>query len=252
MIFASWWWSHLYYIFLPFIAFGVAVMVVVVFTLILWKIKHVMLPERKLPASPKDEPLILIVPCYNESESELRQSLDSLAAQRNIEEHPVGIVIVCDGRVRGPGMDQTAADCLLHNILTEKTLSVTIRKAYMGWDKHASDIILQKGTYKNVPYLCIVKMENAGKRDSLILVRSFGMHYPVLFSTNLTETAYNFNRRLETPKSILSPRLFAEMATFLLDDCGMDSVFAIVGLDADTILDSNCVYELMNELRLVD
>ena len=32
----------------------------------------------------------------------------------------------------------------------------------------------------------------------------------------------------------------------------MDNVFAIVGLDADTILDSNCVYELMHELRFVE
>lgn len=139
-------------------------------------------PERKVPASPKDESLILIVPCYNESEQELRQSLDSLAFQKKISEHPLGIVIVCDGRARGPGMARTTADCLLHNILTEKTLSVTIRKAYIGWDKHPTDIILQKGVYKTVPYLCIVKMENAGKRDSLILVRSFGTYYPS-FST---------------------------------------------------------------------
>jgi len=135
-------------------------------------------PERKLPPSPKDESLILIVPCYNESEQELRQSLDSLASQKHIADHPLGIVIVCDGRVRGPGMTQTTADCLLHTILTESTLSVTIRKAYMGWDKHFSDIIVQKGVYKNVPYFCIVKMENAGKRDSLILVRSFGRYCP--------------------------------------------------------------------------
>lgn len=31
----------------------------------------------------------------------------------------------------------------------------------------------------------------------------------------------------------------------------MDNIFAIVGLDADTILDQNCVYELMKELRFV-
>lgn len=149
-------------------------------------------------------------------------------------------------------MAQTTADCLLHTILTESTLSVTIRKAYMGWDKHPSDIILQKGVYKNVPYLCIIKMENAGKRDSLILVRSFGMHYPSLSLQILTEVAYNFNRRQHMPQTILSPRLFAEMASFLLHDCAMDNVFAIVGIDADTILDSNCVYELMQELRSAD
>lgn len=64
-------------------------------------------------------------------------------------------------------------------------------------------------------------------------------------------TAYTFNRRQEMPQTILSPTLFAEMASFLLADCAMDSVFAIVGLDADTILDQNCVFELMKELRLV-
>lgn len=180
MIWASWWWPHLFFIFLPFITFGVAVNDAVVVSLVLWKIKHLILPERKNPASPKDESLILIVPCYNESEQELRQSLDSLVNQRLIDDHPLGIVIVCDGRVRGPGMTQTAADCLLHKILTERSLRVLMRKAYMGWDKQPSDIILQKGIYKGVPYLCIVKLQNAGKRDSLILVRSFGMFDPIL------------------------------------------------------------------------
>ena len=81
---------------------------------------------------------------------------------------------MCDGRVRGPGMKESTADALLNTILTEKTLSVHMKKAYISWDKYPMDIILQKGTYKGMPYMCIVKMQNKGKRDGLILLRSFG------------------------------------------------------------------------------
>lgn len=155
-------------------SFGVAINVIVVITLILWKLFRLIRPEKRTEVPEKAESLVLIVPCYNETEEELRKSLDSLVTQKNLEQNPLGIMIVCDGRVRGPGMSETTADCLLNTVLTEKTLCASIPKAYMGWDKHDVDIILQKGTYKGTPYMCVIKMQNSGKRDSLILVRSFG------------------------------------------------------------------------------
>jgi chitin synthase len=160
-------------VFLPFITFIVALYVVQIATLIIWKVKLIIYPEkREIVGTP--ESLLLLVPCYNESKEELQRSLDSLVAQKHLKAHPLGIVIICDGRVRGPGMTETTADCLLNQILTEKTSCITMAQAYLGWDKTEVDIILQRGFYKGIPYMCIVKTQNRGKRDGIILARSFG------------------------------------------------------------------------------
>ncbi|KAH9203656.1 chitin synthase-domain-containing protein [Leptodontidium sp. 2 PMI_412] len=233
LLFGSWWFKGYHYVFLPFIAFGVAVNFSVVVSLVLWKAVRFFIPEKKLPAPDTLESLMLVIPCYNETEDELRNSLDSLVEQKGIEKHRQALFIMVDGRVRGPGMEETTADALLNTILTEKTLSVTIKNAYTGWDNSPMDIILQKGTYKGLSYMCIVKMQNKGKRDGLILLRSF---------------AYMFNLRNENPATILSQRLFGEMASFVLDDCGIDNFHSIVGMDADTIFDPWCIYHLVSEL----
>ena len=167
---------------MPFIAYGVLVNLVVVITLCLWLLFRAFVPEKYEPAPEVPESLLFIVPCYNESEEELRRSLDSLVEQVGIDQHPHGIVIICDGRVRGPGMNETTADCLLNTILKHKTSRRLVSNAYLAWDKQDVDIILQRGTYCGVPYMCIIKLENSGKRDGLILIRSF---------------AWNFNQRTE-------------------------------------------------------
>jgi chitin synthase len=161
-------------VFLPFITFGVAVNLMVVITLLLWLAFRFARPEKKLPAPETPESLMLIIPCYNENEEELRKSLDSLVEQEGIDQHQKAVFIICDGRARGPGMTETTGDCLLNTILTEKTSCALIKNAYMAWDKEPMDIMLQKGTYRGLPYMCIVKMTNKGKRDGLILLRSFG------------------------------------------------------------------------------
>lgn len=191
-------------------------------------------PEKRNPAPETPESLLLIIPCYNESEDELRRSLDSLVEQKHIEQHRHGIVIVCDGRVRGPGMSETTADCLLNTILTEKTSRRKIPNAYLSWEKHDADVILQRGTYRGVPYACIIKLQNSGKRDGLILIRSL---------------AWNFNNRAQTPATIFSTSLFGELASFILDDCGIEHVDALVGMDADTVFDPICISELIKESR---
>ncbi|KAH8653564.1 chitin synthase-domain-containing protein [Xylariales sp. PMI_506] len=234
LLFGSWWFPDYFYAFLPFIAWGVMINFIVVITLCLWLLFRYFFPEKYEPAPEVPESLLFIVPCYNESEDELRRSLDSLVEQVDIEQHPHGIVIICDGRVRSPGMSDTTANCLLNTILTHRTSRRLVSNAYLSWDKQDADIILQRGTYCEVPYMCIIKLENSGKRDGLILIRSF---------------AWNFNNRLEKPATILSPALFGEMASFVLDDCGVAHIDALVGMDADTVFDPICVSELIKESR---
>lgn len=97
------------------------------------------------------------------------------------------------------------------------------------------DVVVQRGQYKGTPYVCLIKQQNQGKRDSLIAVRSF-LHY--------------FNKRGESPSTIIKPELFDWLATFFIRNAQFSKVDCLVGMDADTVLDRECVYELVQEQRL--
>ncbi|GME48652.1 putative glycosyltransferase family 2 protein [Neofusicoccum parvum] len=178
----------------------------------------------------------MIIPCYNETQEELTAALDSLVDQKNIDEHQKVVMIICDGRARGKGMEKTTAQYLLEDILPMDAGSSrkTIEKAYIAWDQQSMDVTVQKGSYRGMPYCCVVKHQNQGKRDSLIVLRSF---------------LYKYNIRHERPESIFKPEFFAEMATFLAG-AGMDHVDDLIGMDADTVFEDICVSELLKQARL--
>lgn len=189
-------------------------------------------PEKQIiPERP--ESLVLVIPCYNETKEELLKSLNSLVSQKNIDQHPRAIMIICDGKVRGPGMDKTTADYLFEDILAQKDYRVRIPAAYLAWDQQFMDIEVQKGTYNGIPYFCIVKQQNQGKRDSLIVIRSF---------------LYNFNVRSDRPETIFTSTFFAHMASFI-NDSGIDRVDHLIGMDADTVFDDDCINELLLQSR---
>ncbi|KAI5793331.1 chitin synthase-domain-containing protein [Geopyxis carbonaria] len=233
LIFAVWWWPRYYYIYLPIITFTVALNCLMVISLIVFGLWYLAFPEKPImPESP--ETMVFLMPCYNETLEECTKSLDSLVNQTKIDEHKRSIMIICDGRVRGPGMAKTTAQYLFEDILVERTSRKLIRGAYMAWDHQDMDVEIQKGMYKGVPYFCIVKQQNQGKRDGLIVLRSF---------------LYNFNRRAENPAVIFSPRFFGEMASFLANDAGIDNVTHLIGMDADTVFAEDCIYELLQQSR---
>ncbi|GAD96190.1 hypothetical protein MYCGRDRAFT_51574 [Paecilomyces variotii No. 5] len=231
-IFVTWWWPKFAYILLPFITATVALNSIMVFSIGAHVIWHRIFPEKQIMPE-KPESLVLLIPCYNETMEEMTKSLNSLVGQKDIDQHPQAVMIICDGKVRGPGMEKTTADYLFEDILVEKDYRVRIRAAYLAWDQEFMDVVVQKGTYRGVPYFCIVKQQNQGKRDSLIVVRSF---------------LYNYNVRAEHPETVFSPRFFGFMASFLKES-GIDNVDHLVGMDADTVFEDNCIAELLKESR---
>jgi chitin synthase len=122
-------------------------------------------------------------------------------------------------------MDRTTADYLFEEILVQKDYRVRIPAAYLAWDQEFMDVVVQKGTYRGFPYFCIVKQQNQGKRDGLIVIRSF---------------LYNYNVHAERPETIFSPKFFGFMASFLKES-GIDNVDHLVGMDADTVFDDYCI-----------
>jgi chitin synthase len=180
------------------------------------------------------ENLVMIMPCYNETLEECTKSLDSLVNQVGIDSHKRSIIVMCDGRVRGPGMEKTTAQYLKDDIFVGKIHSEKIRGAYRAWDGQAMDVDISWGYYKGVPFYCIIKEQNQGKRDSLIVVRSF---------------LYKFNIRNTNPTTIFSSRFLLSMTDWLTQEVKVNEVDHLIGMDADTIFDETCISELLKESK---
>lgn len=229
----SWYWAAYYYVYLPIIAFPLALNCVMIASILFFKLRNTIRPE-KIIEPDHIENLAMIMPCYNETLEECTKSLDSLVDQVGIEDNKRGIMVVCDGRVRGPNMQKTTADYLMEDIFVDQTHREKIKKAYQAWDGQFMDIEICKGYYKSVPFYCIVKEQNQGKRDSLIVIRSF---------------LYKFNVRASNPSSIFSPYFHSSMTSWLEHDVGADQIDHLIGMDADTVFDKNCISHLLKESR---
>ncbi|KAI0846245.1 glycosyltransferase family 2 protein [Daldinia vernicosa] len=230
-IFSSWYWPRFYYIYLPFISLPLVLNCVMIFDIIVWSLKNLVFKPKKVqPETPEE--MVLLMPCYNETYEECSKSLDSLVNQVNISHHKQAIMVVCDGKVRGPGMDKTTGDYLNEDIFVDQIERKMIRAAYVAWDGQSMDVDVSRGIYKGVPFFCIVKQQNQGKRDSLIVARSF---------------VHNFNIRDKRPKVIFSPEFFKAMTDFLVEDAGMRHVELLVGMDADTVFAKDCISHLIEE-----
>jgi chitin synthase len=231
LIFASWWWPSYYYAYLPFITLPLALNCIMIFNICVWQLKNLIKkPVKVIPQDP--ESMILLMPCYNETKEECTKSLDSLVEQVGIDHHKKAIMIVCDGKVRGVGMEKTTGQYLNEDILVDQVDRKIMRGAYVAWDGQSMDVEVTRGTYRGVPFFCIVKQQNQGKRDSLIVCRSF---------------LYNFNIRQRRPNVIFRPDFFSEMSNWLVGDAGIDRVDILIGMDADTVFAPDCITNLLEE-----
>ncbi|KAI8960170.1 glycosyltransferase family 2 protein [Daldinia sp. FL1419] len=230
-IFSSWYWPRFYYIYLPFISLPLVLNCVMIFDVTVWSLKNLVFKPKKVPPETPED-LVLLMPCYNETFEECSRSLDSLVNQVNISHHKQAIMVVCDGKVRGPGMEKTTGDYLNEDIFTDQIERRMIRAAYVAWDGQSMDVDVSRGIYKGVPFFCIVKQQNQGKRDSLIVARSF---------------VHNFNLRAQRPKVIFSPEFFKAMTDFLVHDAGIRHVELLIGMDADTVFAHDCIGHLVEE-----
>ncbi|KAH6893421.1 hypothetical protein B0T10DRAFT_527822 [Thelonectria olida] len=206
------WWPKYYYIYLPFISFPLVLNCCMIASIAFFTLLHAMRPEKVIEPDYL-ESLVYVIPYYNEICEECVRSLDSLVNQTGVENHKKGIMAICDGRVRGPGMAKTTADYLNEDIFLQQTQRKKTMGAYTAWDGQQMDIEVSKGVYKGTPFYCIVKEQNQGKRDSLIVIRSF---------------LYKFN---------------------LANDVKVGSVDHLVGMDADTVFEDKCISELLKESK---
>ncbi|KAI2470546.1 glycosyltransferase family 2 protein [Annulohypoxylon bovei var. microspora] len=231
LIFATWYWPRFYYLYLPLISLPLVLNCVMIVDVITWSLKNkIIKPKKDKPERPED--MVLLMPCYNETFEECSRSLDSLVNQVNISHHKQAIMVICDGKVRGPGMEKSTADYLMEDIFVDQKERRMLRAAYVAWDGQSMDVEITRGMYKGIPFFCMVKQQNQGKRDSLIVVRSF---------------VHNFNLRAKRPKVIFNPEFFKAMTSFIVKDAGIKHIELLIGMDADTVFAVDCISHLVNE-----
>jgi chitin synthase len=241
-----------WYAFLFILAIGsslLAIMSINLFVLKIWSY-FARLHKSNIQTIIKNRAYAYIIPCYNESSDELRRTLDSVALQKPYASTDKRFLfIVCDGKVIGKG-NSVSTD----KILTEELLSKNIHSmsstsntniySYKTWNNIFQDVDLYGGTYRNLPYILIVKHANYGKRDSLVLVRRFLFYYNKLANTQkpiITSIAQSwFSSSLWT--TLVSTLQLAVGNTTHID--------YIIGTDADTILDKDCTRQLISSIEV--
>jgi hypothetical protein len=243
LIFATWWWPKYYFLYLPLIALPLVLNCCMIASVTVTQLVRFVFLRKTTGRSvavppPTPETFCMVMPCYNETLDECTRSLDSLVAQEGIAHHQRAILVICDGKVRGPDMDKTTAEYLQQDILTQTAQPMrVIRNAYAAWDGGSMDIEVTRGWYKGVPFYCIVKRQNQGKRDSLIVVRSF---------------LHKFNQRAQNPRTVFGRDFLTDMTEWLELDAGINNIDHLIGMDADTVFDKGCILELLTQMRMAD
>jgi len=177
-----------------------------------------------------------IIPTYNESKEELTNTLNSLTNQispLNYKRDTNIMIIVCDGIVKGKGNNKSTDRILIEDILNNNiTNKITYKDGYVTWDDKSNSIDLYSGIYDNIPYILLVKEKNYGKRDSLVLVRRI---------------LYQFNSNIRV-HPLIDISFLSEIYKILLSVFHNENIKYLIGTDADTIFERNCVDELIKEI----
>jgi chitin synthase len=176
-----------------------------------------------------------VVPCYNESKDELQASLNSLVEQRTVYGDKRLIVIICDGRVKGHG-NLASTDIILKELLDID--SIGFYYTYTTWSGEQNIIheYTSEYTYNDVsvPVILLVKENNVGKRDSLVLLRRLCYLYNTQEIPHAdTDTDVDFMSRMALD----------------LETIYTDNIDYIIGIDADTLFEYNCSYELIQGIE---
>lgn len=106
--------SSKWYFFIPFLALESVINSFSSLMILCNKLTKIFKTTDSYRISPRN--YLYVVPCYNESEEELTQTLDSLVFQQVHENDKRLLCIVCDGKVKGQGND-TTTDIILKKIL---------------------------------------------------------------------------------------------------------------------------------------
>ena len=199
---------------------------------------------------------LYVVPCYNESEEELLQSLNSLMMQRVVNNDKRSLLIICDGMVKGKCNSQGQSNSITTDTILKKILNINELAEfydYKTWDNNRNIIKIHTGKYQYLDevmdYMLIIKNKNYGKRDSLVLVRKMCYSYNThTFKKGTSVADIAIDNNDEVYDFTVSESLFKYTFEWF------KTIFAtnldyMIGIDADTVFDYNCSYELIREME---
>ncbi len=228
--------SSYWYIFLPILAYAPLLSSINVFYILYKKIMTKTNPLYTYRNESTE--YAFVIPTYNESKEELTNTLNSLTTQitsipSNLKRDTNIMIIVCDGKVKGKGNNKSTDKILIEDILNKDiTNKITYSNAYITWENKSNSIDLYSGIYNNTPYILIVKENNYGKRDSLVLVRRL---------------LYQFNLNMKF-HPLISIDFLSEVRNILISVFNDENIKYLIGTDADTVFEINCVDELIKEI----
>jgi chitin synthase len=228
--------SSYWFVFLPLLAYAPLISSINVLYILYKKLTTKTNPLYTYRNEPTE--YAFVIPTYNESKEELYNSLDSLTKQissipSNLKRDTNIMIIVCDGKVKGKGNNKSTDKILIEDILHKNiTNKITYRNAYVTWENKNNSIDLYSGVYNDTPYILIVKENNYGKRDSLVLVRRL---------------LYQFNLNMKF-HPIIDISFLSEVRKILMSVFHDENIKYLIGTDADTVFEINCVDELIKEI----
>jgi chitin synthase len=88
-----------------------------IFSIVGYTLYRLIFRKKQLPDPETPETMAWVLPCYNETPEECTRSLDSLARQAHLSDHKKVIIVICDGRAKGKGMEKSCGESLLEDIL---------------------------------------------------------------------------------------------------------------------------------------
>ena len=223
--------SKYWYIFIVPLSLSTSFNCMSVILIVLVRIKNLFFkPKKGDKTNYSKRSLGFLVPCYNETEEELKYTFDSLKSQTDIEENKKMLFVVCDGRVHGEDLNLTT-DKILKKILKEQiTERLYFKDAYITWSGENNNIEVLTGKMDNIPFAILIKDNNVGKRDSLVLIRSLLYNY----SNNMTNNDWSDE--------------FENFMKNYIEMTEIDKFDYLIGTDADTVFDKECTSNLLEEI----
>ena len=179
---------------------------------------------------------VYVIPCYNESKEELTTSLNSLTLQRVVKNDKRSLLIILDG-------NKSPIDTDLKSILNISADNLGEYYDYKTWDNNRNIIRIYNGKYthltETIDYILILKNKNIGKRDSLFLARKIFYSYNTHIATNDEAIKFAISDSLFKYTTELYKGIYGNFAP----------IKYCIGIDADTIFDYNCSYELIQSIE---
>lgn len=126
--------SNYWYIFIVPLSLSTSFNCLSVILIVLVRIKNLFFkPTKSEKIDYSKRSLGFLVPCYNETEEELKCTFDSLKSQNDIEENKKMLFVVCDGRVKGKDASLTTDD-ILKKLLKDQIIErLYFRDANVVW-----------------------------------------------------------------------------------------------------------------------